>query len=70
MKSDDDVLCDGTSEQVMALQHTDFDLFDEGLCHGLDDAEPLPLFDPFNATFGGFGRKMKSNVSAFSPSRE
>ena len=54
----------------MALQHTDFDLFAEGLCHGLDDAEPLPLFDPFNATFGGFGRKMNSNVSAFSPSRE
>ena len=52
------------------MHHIGFDLFTEGLCHGLDDAEPLPLLDPFNAMFGGFGRKMNSNVSAVSPSHE
>ena len=30
----------------MALQHTDFDLFAEGLCHGLDDADPSHFLTP------------------------
>ena len=33
-------------------QYMGFDLFAEDLGHGLDDVEPLPLFDPFKATFG------------------
>ena len=33
-------------------QYMGFDLFAEGLGHGLGDIEPLPLFDPFKATFG------------------
>ena len=33
-------------------QYMGFDLFAEDLGHGLGDVEPLPLFDPFKATFG------------------
>ena len=33
-------------------QYMGFDLFAKDLGHGLDDVEPLPLFDPFKATFG------------------
>ena len=33
-------------------QYMGFDLFAKDLGHGLDDVEPLPIFDPFKATFG------------------
>ena len=56
--------------QLVGMPYVGFDLLAEGLGHGLDDEELLPLFDPSKATFGGFGRKMNSNVSAVSPSHE
>ena len=41
------------SQMHKAIQHyMGFDLFAEDLGHGLNDVEPLPLFDPFKATFG------------------